>query len=354
MLHDQPEAALAHARAAVQTLRRLGDELGTLHVSENLMRIHLRLGDLSRCLRLGRALRDQAAIAQVQEIRVRAIAQSGVALMRQQRLDAARRCFRALPSRGFSPWSRALMARFGEALALAQGNVKEALRRRGRWIAALQQIPAGRRVVFVRSLSQLALAPRDRCHWRIGDQGSWIDTEEVALIDPTAFGLMVDGLGRRIFDSGSQVNLPTPMLKLAFRVTMVAPKVLPFTAVAAAMGRSLKDVTAAASSKALAKELHRGLAPAPHLVLQVVASGIKLVPPEHWAVLVPVWYAFDLTDSQRLVLKHLRRVGSAGLPGVQAACGLGRSLTRKLLDELLEAKLLTLVRESRSQAYRIA
>ncbi|HET6346867.1 MAG TPA: tetratricopeptide repeat protein, partial [Myxococcota bacterium] len=127
LLSDDFEAALAHAREAQQSLRRLGDELGVLHVSETLMRIYLHAGDLASALKLGPKLAEGAKAAGMRELRVRAVVLTGIALLRRDRKKAAARCFRPLPRKGFSPWTRLLMWRFGEALALAMGDTKAAV-----------------------------------------------------------------------------------------------------------------------------------------------------------------------------------------------------------------------------------
>ena len=354
LLQDEPDVALESARDALTNLRRLGDELGVLHVSETLLRAYLYAGDLAMALRLGPKLRDLAARLEVPEVRVRAVALTGIGLLRRERLDAAARCFRALPSKGLSPWTRALMGRFGEGLALAQGNQPEALNRRAHWLAALKQLPQGRRAIAIHALQQLALAPRDRCELRTATGRRLLGTEELGLLDPREYELFVDVLYRRIHDHGKAAKLPAPELaKLVMRLVLAHPESLPYAAILQTLGRK-EDNGSDAKLKALCKEVQKGLKEAPHVQVEPHNHGLRLVPNGSFAFLLPVWLTNPLTDTQKDILKLLRRLGSAPMQTIQTHCKLSRSAARRDMGQLTKTKLVEAVREGRGQVYRLA
>ena len=354
LLRDEPDQALENAREALTNLRRLGDELGVLHVSETLLRAYLYAGDLAMALRLGPKLRDLAARLEVPEVRVRAVALTGVGLLRRERLDAAARCFRELPSKGLSPWTRALMGRFGEGLALAQGNQPEALKRRAHWLSALKQLPHGRRVIAIHALQQLALAPRDRCELRTSEGRRLLGTEELGLLDPREYELFIDVLYRRIYDQGKAVKLASPELsKLLMRMVLSYPEALPYKAVLQTLGRK-EDSGSDTKLKALCKDVQKGLKDSPHVVVEAHDHGLRLTPNNTFAFLLPVWLTNPLTDTQKDILKLLRRLGSAPMQTIQTQCKLSRSAARKDMGQLTKTKLVEAVREGRGQVYRLA
>ena len=94
LINDDPEKALEAGREAMQALRKLGDDLGTLYTSENLLRAYIINGDLSNAIRLGPRVGAHAERVEIREVRIRAIILTGIALLKKGKLDAAKRCFR--------------------------------------------------------------------------------------------------------------------------------------------------------------------------------------------------------------------------------------------------------------------
>lgn len=357
LLQDDAESAVTCARESLQSLRRLGDELGTLHVSETLLRAYLYAGDLASALSLGPKLRDLASRLEVTEVRVRAIAYTGIALLRRDRVDVAKRCFRELSSKELTPWTCALMGRFGEALALTLGDQAAATKRRSHWLSALRLLPPRRRAVAIHALQQLAMAPRDRCELREGDGQRLLGTEELGLLEPNAYQLFVDILYKRICDDGEPVQLAPPLAKLTMRLALAYPAPLPYVQVLSTLGRPTEEAEAGlpeAKIRALVKEVQRGLQPAPHVSVEAQPQGLRLMPPDRFAILLPVWLTGRLTDSQKHILKLLRKLGSAAMHTIQDQCKLSRSAARRDMGQLTKTHLVEAVREGRGQVYRLA
>ena len=95
-----------------------GDDRGTLHVSELLLRIYLASGDVGSALNMGPKVKSYAERVGMTDMRVRAVALTGVAAFRRGNVEAASRCFRELPEGALSPLTSAMMWRLGEAIAL--------------------------------------------------------------------------------------------------------------------------------------------------------------------------------------------------------------------------------------------
>lgn len=364
LIRDEPDKAEEYAREATQSLRRLGDELGVLHVSETLLRAHLCTGDLGAALRLGPKLRDHAEQLQVTEVRVRAIALTGIALLRKNRLAIAARCFRELPVQGFSAATRVLMYRFGEALALGQNDQQEAMKRRGHWIIALKELPPHRRAHTSHEVAQLALAPRDRCELRTATGARLVSTEELGLLDPKDYGLLIDVLYRRVYDGGKIVKLPSPEhAKLLMRLVLAAPGAVPVDVARATLAKPVQkaskdaakdDAAADAAYKSAVKELQKALKDAPQVQVESDAAGLRLVPPASYAFLLPVWLTRTLSTTQKDILKLLRRLGSAPMLTIQEHCKLSRAAARRDMGQLTKTNLVESVREGRGQVYRLA
>ena len=340
LARDDYAQAETLAQESVQSLRRLGDELGVMHVSETLLKAKLCLGDIAGALRLGPKLRDHAESLGLTELRVRAVALTGVSLLRRDRLDLAARCFRPLPTQEFTAATRALMWRFGEALALAKKAEPEALKCRSRWIAALRSLPPARMGTCAHGLEQLGLAPRDRCELRTVAGVRRIGTEEAGVMDPKDYPLFIDVLHRRIYDGGKPVDIASrEALKWVLRVAMAAPEPVPLESAQAALGNQV-DVAIPALCTA-------------HLRLKQDKRGVRLLLPDSYAFLVPVWLTAALSDSQKTILKLLRRSGASAMQTIQDECKLSRSAARNDVSELTRGKLVESIRAGRGQVYRL-
>ena len=59
------EEAIAASKEALSALKRLGDEIGTLHVSESLLRAQVVAGDLAAAIKLGDAIHNTTEPQQI-------------------------------------------------------------------------------------------------------------------------------------------------------------------------------------------------------------------------------------------------------------------------------------------------
>jgi hypothetical protein len=354
LLENDATAALEHAKEAQQALRRLGDELGVLHVSETLVRAYLGTGDLASGIKLAARVASLAHQAGMRELRVRMVVLTGIGLWRRGKLKLAARCFRPLPKRGHSAWTQALMWRFGESLALAQGVHKAAHQRRGHWTAVLSDMPVPRRAVAIESLEQLSLTPRDRCVLRIDGTDTPLNTQSLALLDSSSWSVLFDLAYRRLLVEGQALPLAPPVLKLVLRLAIEADGALDWPAALALLGLPIEG-GGQAGRRAL-KEALTLLAPhAKLLELVPSAQNVRLAVHADSALVLPIWLAQPgLSADQGRILKLLRRQGTASMASIQQVLELGRAVVRREVGQLAEAKHIELIREGRGQVWRLA
>ena len=358
LIHGDAKTAVSASKEALQSLRKLGDELGTLHVSESLLRSLIAAGDLAGAIRLGPRVSDQADKLEIREVRVRAIVLTGVALLRRSRLEQASRCFRDIPEQKLSPLTTALMYRFGEGLASVKGDVAEMLARRQEWVTALKRLPEPQQEICRHLLARLDLPPSDRCLLRTrGNPDRLVSTEELAWMELAgAVDLYVDVENRWIEDAGERVEITAPELaKLFNRLVIEAPEPLDNAAVYEAAYSQPPPPKLDKKLKAPLRVLDKELKGTKHITIVPLKTGVKLVLPKTYAFILPRGIQFpDLKPVQRKILRLLRRFGTMPIQTVQDRCGLNRSSARRELGELVNLDLVETVRDGRGQAFRLA
>ncbi len=354
LVQDNAKAAVQAAKEATQTLRRLGDEIGTLHCNESLMWAQLAAGDVSAALKLGPKLSEQAETMEVREVRLRAIALTGVALVRKGRIEAANRCFREL-SDTVAPATAALMWRLGEALAAAAGEKEEAQTRRARWIGAIKRFPETSQARVVHRLEQLALPPRERCQLRTGQGTRTIGVEEVAWLQPADYQVFVDVMQGRIFVGGKPVSSLSPELyKLFVGLVVAMPDALSHKDACRTLFGEVPDKPEQ-KLKPLLRDLTRALRAAKGISIANNSGSLRLTLPKSHALVIPTQVAAgDLSGEQKRILKLVRRLGSAPLATIETQLKVPRPQLRREVGRLVAGGLLEPVREGRGQAYRLA
>jgi tetratricopeptide (TPR) repeat protein len=352
---DDADEAVTAIRESQQALRKLGDDIGLLHVSESLLRAYILAGDLAAAIRLGPKVRDHAERLSIQEIRIRAIILTGVALLRRGRVDSATKCFRAMPEGVVTPLTTAMMWRLGEGIASFQGNRNEILSRRRHWAKAVKGMPEARRAHAIHVLEQLALPPRDRCALRTKDGVQLVGTEQIGLIDQSEYQLFVDVLNGYILVEGQSVEIGSPQLAALFtRLVTRTPDVVSFETIHTEMF----GVAGEKAEKALrpyVRDLKKILKKAKDVDIALQNGGMKLVTPKSYAVLVPTFMSGgDLSDRQRKILQMLGRIGTAPIQTIQEKFSLTRAAARRDVSDLVRAHLVETVRDGRGQAFRLA
>ena len=363
LLEGEAQRAVEYGKEALHSLRRLGDELGALHVSEWLLRAELVAGDVANVLRTGPKVVENAQRLEVRDVRVRAIVLTGVALLRRGRYEAAGKCFRDLPERGFSAWTAALTWRFGEALASVSGLRRDQARRSSKRVEAVLNMPESRREMVARALEQLDLPPRERCRLRTADASKVVGTEIVSLLEPGDYDLYVDVVQKRILHRGREVALDGGLSALVLRAAVVAPEALSYGAALRALSGAVSSVAASVPAgqdpepqvKAVLKELQPALK-AHKLVLTPGDGGVTLMLPKRFVVLTPSWVGTGkrLSDSQKKIVRLLRRYASMSLQTLQDQCALSRAAIRREVGAMVDAGLVETIRAGRGQAYRLA
>lgn len=348
--------ALKLLKEAAQSLRKLGDELGSLHVQEWLLRAQVFSGDLAAAQRLGPKVRTQAEKLGVDEVRHRATALSGVAMLRRDKMDAARRLFQPVDLNKYSPLTAAMMWRFGEALATVQNEPKLALERRDKWVKAVHMLPEHRQEAALGTLEQLELPPRERCRLRTDEGDRVVGTEYIGWLDPSPFSLFVDALYGRVFIKGE----PTPIVSyqlggLLTCLVRFAPEVATWDNIYRNVLRSEIPEKPDRGVNDLVRDLKKVLRKAKGLSIEIEETGVRMVPPKGSALLVPTFLASeDLSIRQMQMVRLLGQLGTAPLKILQEELDLTRASARREVGELMEAGLVEAVRDGRGQAFRLA
>ncbi|MEO1482231.1 MAG: AAA family ATPase [Myxococcota bacterium] len=359
LLDGDGKEAVADIKEALAIQRRLGDELGQMHCSESLLRAMVVAGDLAGAIRLGPRVSDQAEKLEIREVRVRAIVLTGVALLRRDRPEPARRCFKELKEGSVSDYTYALMYRFGEALASVSGEKAEARERRQRWVAALERMSENRQPLFVRSLEQLVLPPRMRARVRVNRKEFVVGTEELAMFSPEDYDLTINVVDEEIVAGTTVLELPNGEGGALFQeLTVAAPKGVTMKE-AYALLFDTDDVPDKPGKEVMPtiRELQKALKPAKSLKFAVPAGAkdMKLGLPSKWCIIVPTRLTVDgLTSRQKKVLAMLQRLGTVPVQTIQDEFDLSRAAARKEMGALIDEGLVEAVRAGRGQAFRLA
>ena len=350
---DGAEAAVA-LKEAHQGLRKLGDELGTLHVSESLLRAYLLAGDVASAARLGPRVRDHAARLELEDLRLRGLALTGVALLRRSRLDAAMRCFEPVGADGpASLLTQTMMWRFAQAIASVQGDQAKGENAAKRWGQALAKIPEGAQEQTLKLLDQLALPPRERCELRSGRNKEILGTERIACFDKASFELFIDLRDGTVYGSGEALSLSGEQKAVLQALALSAGKIVPYDQVFEAIGGSGEEKNPTRVVKALARELKKALKEAKGSEVRAEAKGLKLVLPKKSAILVPTSMSNGLSPLHQDIMGLLVRFGAVPVQQIQDTLELPRSAARKEVSELVKKGLVEAIRDGRGQAFRL-
>ncbi|MEO0812094.1 MAG: HTH domain-containing protein, partial [Myxococcota bacterium] len=339
--------------------RRLGDELGQMHCSESLLRAMVVAGDLAGAIRLGPRVSDQAEKLEIREVRVRAIVLTGVALLRRDRPEPAKRCFKELKDGSVSDYTLALMYRFGEALASVSGDKPVAKERRARWVAALERMSENRQPLFIKSLEQLVLPPRLRARVRVPRKESVVGTEELSMFTPADYDLTVNVVDGEIVFGDKTLELPEGDAGTLFQELIVAaPKGITMKAAYSLLFDN-EEVPAKPGKEVMptVRELQKVLKAAKPMKFAVPAGAkeLKLGLPTKWCIIVPTRLTVDgLTSRQKKVLSMLQRLGTVPVQAIQDEFDLSRAAARKEMSALIDEGLVEAVRAGRGQAFRLA
>lgn len=355
LIADDSKTAVTASREALQSLRRLGDELGALHVSESLLRSMIVAGDLTSAIRLGPKVADQAERLKIREVRVRAIVLTGVALVRRGRVDAASRCFREVPESTLSPMTAAMMWRLGEALASVRGNEDLVVSRRREWAAAVRRLGDHQQETTLQMLRQLSLPPQERSYFRSAGSNDLLDTEQIAWLDPDDYDLWIDLQTGWILDSGERVEIPDVAQGAVFtRLALSAGEVVSNGDLHRAVFNEAQTKQTARRISTPIRGLMKTVKDATHIEIVQSKDGLKLALPKKSAILVPRLYEVaKLTALHARILRLLRRFGTLPIQAVQDDCKLTRSAARRELAALVKQNLVETVRDGRGQAFRL-
>ncbi len=359
LLDGDGKEAVADIKEALAIHRRLGDEIGQMHCSESLLRAMVVAGDLAGAIRLGPRVSDLAEKLEIREVRVRAIVLTGVALLRRDRPEPAKRCFKELKEGSVSDYTLALMYRFGEALASVSGGKQLARERRARWVEALSRMSENRQPLFIRSLEQLVLPPRLRARVRVPRKESVVGTEELAMFNPADYDLTINVVDEEIVFGDKTIELPNGEAGTLFQELIVAaPKAVTMKAAYALLFEE-DEIPQKPGKEVMptVRELQKALKPAKPLKFTVPAGArdLKLGLPSKWCIIVPTRLTVDgLTARQKKVLSMLQRLGTVPVQVIQDEFDLSRAAARKEMAALIDEGLVEAVRAGRGQAFRLA
>ncbi len=355
LVQGDAKSAASLGKQALQALRKLGDEMGTLHVSEALLRALIAAGDLAGAIRLGPKVSEQAEKLEIREVRVRAIILTGVALIRRGRVEPATRCFRELGESSLSPLTTALMWRLGEALAAVTGQLPEVLSRRALWVAAVKRLPDMQQQVARRFLEQLDLPPNDRSILKTKDGEQSLSNDDIAWHDVSTYPLFIDVLYRRVLRKGQAVaGLTDDQLRLFAKIAAAEPPTLPMAEAFKVYFNEEPGDKPEKKLKAPVAELQKAFKDISGMKVEMDKVAITVTLPKNVTMLVPSYAAHaQLSSTHKKVLRQLRRYGTLPLNSLQEELKLNRAATRRELNALVKLKLVQAVRDGRGQAFRL-
>ncbi|MBN1961389.1 MAG: hypothetical protein JW841_10620 [Deltaproteobacteria bacterium] len=347
--------AVSLARNALAALKRLGDEIGTMHVSELLLAAQIISGDLSSALRLGPRLAVQADALGVREVRIRAIALTGVALIRKGNLDAAQRCFREIPDTVVSQRTSALMWRFGESLAQLLGNSAEAAERCDHWVATLHKLTLLRQNSIVHSLEQLELPPRQRCQLYAHSEKRLVGNETASIIDINNRNFVLDLLHQRGFFAGKPLKLPSMQAQIIFaQIVDALPSKLTITDATKILNSDIADPEVEEFLHPLIKELQKAFHGVKDFNLEVKGKNFTLKLPHDYIIIIPMQLLMgELNSEQQKILKILRRGGDNTVSAIAKQLKITLPQTKKVLETLIRGGIVDSIRKGGTQVYRV-
>jgi tetratricopeptide (TPR) repeat protein len=351
---DQIRQAVSGAKEAHTALRRMGDELGTLHVAESLLRAQVVAGDLAAAIKLGPKVSDEAERLEIREVRIRAIALTGAALLRKGRPDAAVRCFREIPDGAVSLGTLALMWRLGEGLAAASGDMKEAVARRERWVAAIRRLPENQQGLLLHSIEQLGLPPNERYQFRTATGTRLVGNEQLGLVDPSSYALYIDMQSGRAFNAGKAVEVPTgEAQKLFTQLVTASPEAVTYEQACRMLFNEVPEKKVEQKVKPVLKDMLKALAKG--IDIETENGSMRLVVPKKFAFILPASLTVEsLSIEQKKIMKILQQKGSTPLDKLEEKLKLERVAAKKAVDGLLKTGLVESVKEGKAQAIKLA
>ncbi len=354
LANNQGEEACLALTEASQMLRKLGDDVGTLHVSEWLLRAQIFAGDLASAMRQGPKVRTHAEKVGIQDIYVRATALHGVALLRRARMDAASRCFKELDLADHSPLTVAVMWRLGEALASIYGKRSLCLERRVRWVEAVAAMPKERYEETLHILEQLILPPQDQSILQTAGKSRALTTEQFGWLDLSGYKFVVDVLNQRTFTEGKRIDLPSQELKNFLNCLVTSPKGIEAGMAYEESTGKQPDGKPERAIKPLIRDLKKALRKIEGFNVTLNGDTLQMEAPRKYAYLIPTFLAAEeISEEQRLVMQLLGRFGTVPIQMIQDQFQMTRTVARRELGELAELNLVEAVRDGRGQAFRL-
>ena len=356
------EEAVEAGREAMLALRKLGDDLGTLHVSELLLRAYIAAGDLASAIRLGPRVGAHAERVGIREVRIRAIVLTGAALLRKDNVEVARRCFREIPVGVLAPLTGALMWRLGEALALYDKDEEQGNKCRSNWVSELRRLPAQKHELSLSTLSQLALAPRVRCCLTTSEGEEMIGSENLAWFNPEDYRVVIDLQNLQI-NLGTEESLSVEdenHVRILNLLSQHEGHVVSLEDLEEAVEieegeKPLSPKQRERKVKNMLKSLEKLIKDQDQVKLTHTATGVKMKLPKNSASITPLMlWDENLSSAHHSILTHLAGVCSSSLQGLQDATALTRAAARRELNDLIEAGHVEGYREGRGQSFRIA
>ena len=355
MVNENFPKALEHGKEAFVSLRKLGDDRGTLHVSELLLRIYLASGDVGSALNMGPKVKSYAERVGMTDMRVRAVALTGVAAFRRGNVEAASRCFRELPEGALSPLTSAMMWRLGEAIAFASQNRKRRLAYQRSWISELNRLPSELQDLAIQVLVHLAIQPRERMIYLYEENEYQISFEEAVMLDGRDYGAIIDAVRGCVVVGEQMFALKTRLQRaILARLTFNDGKLIPKATLLEEVCEDLGEEIDAKSLDKSFDELTQLLADVSMLKFEGKKTGFKVKLGKNIVRILPILIADpDLSEEQITLIKFFQASHQGTIQDVTDATPLSRAVARRELQHLSECGYVEVVKEGRSQMYRL-
>ncbi|MEE2962025.1 MAG: hypothetical protein VYA34_14920 [Myxococcota bacterium] len=349
----QTEEAAEYAKNSMQGLRKLGDDLGTLHVSELLLRSLIASGDLGTAIKFGPKIGAHAERLGIREVRIRAIVLTGVALYRRGNFEAASRCFREVPLGVVSPITGAFMWRLGEAIENWRKNNKRRELSHTNWVSELKRLPKCQQPLGIIAIQQLCLPPREMGVLQHSTGEKRLNTEAISCLHKENFEIFIDYIAQKVLGkdsaSGSLSEEENTLLHWLHRNLN---HVVPYKDLESDL--DFQESEGGGVVQSIAASLNEKLNGLKAIKITETKTGLKLKLPKNSAGIVPIrLFDSSLTQDSLSIIGYLKDVSSAGIKNLQEHLTLSRTALRRELDLLVRVGYVEVSREGRTQVYRV-
>jgi DNA-binding transcriptional ArsR family regulator len=243
----------------------------------------------------------------------------------------------------------------GEAIAFASQNRKRRLSYQRSWINELHRLPSELQDLAIQVLVHLAIQPRERMIYLYEEDEYQISFEEAVMLDGRDYTAIVDAVRGCVIVGEEMFALKTRLQRaILARLTFNDGKLVPKETLLEAVAEDLEE-------ELDAKALDKGYAELTELLSEVGAlkfegkkTGYKVKLGKNIVRLLPILVADpDLSEEQISLIRFFQQKHQGTIQDVTDSTTLSRAVARRELQHLSDCGYVEVVKEGRSQIYRL-